>query len=102
MKRIIQITLTFIIVFAILTFSTAKIETPFDGHDTYGFPFTFHKVFSGMCDPCPPNPSATYYGWLVVDVLFAAIVAVALIIGFNKLKNLYKAGSYPSPNHITN
>jgi hypothetical protein len=70
-----------------LTISTAKIETPHDGEDTYGFPLTFFIRFSGMCDPCPPNPTETYYWKLLLDILFAAIIPILGWAIFTKVKN---------------
>jgi len=77
-------------VFVAITLSTSKIETPFDGDDTYGFPVTYFIRFSGMCDPCPPNPTETYYLKLLVDILFAAGIAAVGWIFFKKLKTVVK------------
>jgi hypothetical protein len=72
MKKIAAIAFWTVLVFIFLTWSTAKIETPIDGHDTYGFPLTFHTQFSGMCDPCPENPTKTNYWNLLLDIAIAA------------------------------
>jgi len=82
-----------IFLFVTITLSTAKIETPSDGNDTYGFPVTCFIRLSGMCEPCPPNPYLTeiYYWKLVVDILFAAsLVAIGWTI-FTKLKPVMKS-----------
>jgi hypothetical protein len=60
------------LIFIILTAATARIETPTDGEDTYGFPLTFHTRFSGMCNPCPKYPTETNYWNLLVDIAVAA------------------------------
>ena len=55
-----------------------KIEQPFDGHNTYGYPYTFHKVYSLECGPCPENPSETNFLYLLTDIGFALLIAVVL------------------------
>jgi len=85
-KKLLSICLWSLLVFATLTLTTAKIETPFDGHDTYGFPFTFFIRFSGMCDPCPPNPTETKIGYLLIDILFSIIVGLLLWLIVKKVK----------------
>ncbi|MBO6514970.1 MAG: hypothetical protein JJ975_00280 [Bacteroidia bacterium] len=74
-------------VFVVITYATSKIETPFDGDDTYGFPFTFYIVYSGMCDPCPDEPTQFYGFKLWIDILFSAILAVAGLIGQRWLRH---------------
>ncbi|MCB0476448.1 MAG: hypothetical protein KDC69_12280, partial [Flavobacteriaceae bacterium] len=63
-----------------------KIQTPFDGNDTYGFPFTFHVKWSGMCYDCPENPTETYFGYLLADLIFPGIIAVGIHSLIKKLK----------------
>jgi len=65
-----------------------KIETHFDGNDTYGFPFTFHIKLSGMCDPCPENPTETYFGYLIIDIIFALIIALGIDFTIKKIKKI--------------
>ena len=77
-----------VVIFLILTFSTAEVETPFDGDDTYGFPLTFFIRFSGMCKPCPPNETETFYLKLLVDILFALLLAILVLAGFKKAKKV--------------
>ena len=86
MRKFLPLFVLTIIVFGILTISTAKIETPFDGNDTYGFPLTFFIRFSGMCSPCPPNPTETFYLKLVVDITVAFLFAVISLIAYAKLR----------------
>ncbi|MEZ4878217.1 MAG: hypothetical protein R2805_11785 [Flavobacterium sp.] len=64
-----------------------KIETPFDGNDTYGFPFTFHIKWSGMCFECPENPTKTYYGYLFIDFVIAFLISIGVWKLFSNLKN---------------
>ena len=87
MKTWIQILILTIITFTIITLVTMKIETPFDGNDTYGFPFTFHIKWSGMCFDCPENPTETYYGYLLIDFIISGIIGFGLLKLFKRLKN---------------
>ena len=89
MKKYLALFILTILVFGTVTFSTAKIETPFDGNDTYGFPMTFFIRFSGMCSPCPPNATETFYLKLLVDILFAIVTAVIILTVFKKAKNVF-------------
>ena len=88
MKNWIQILILTIIFFIIITLMTMKIETPFDGNDTYGFPFTFHIKWSGMCFECPENPTETYYGYLLIDFIIAGLISFGLWNLYNKRKRL--------------
>lgn len=88
MKNVIQILILTIIVFVVITFVTMKIETPFDGNDTYGFPFTFHKKWSGMCFECPENPTETYYGYFLIDLIIAGLISFGIWNLNNKRKRL--------------
>ncbi|WP_299782782.1 hypothetical protein [uncultured Formosa sp.] len=86
MKTVIQILILSIIIFVVITLVTMKIETPFDGNDTYGFPFTFHIKWSEMCFECPENPTETYYGYLFIDFLISGIIGFGLLKLFKQLK----------------
>jgi hypothetical protein len=92
MKSILKITILAFIIFSILVLVTKKIETPFDGHDTYGFPLTFHTTFSRMCNPCPTKMSYTNYWNLLADLGFAFISGFAIWKGIIFFKN--KMGKY--------
>jgi LPXTG-motif cell wall-anchored protein len=52
---------------------TAKIETPFDGNDTYGYPLTFHTKYGGKRDPKPVNSGFINYWNLLADIAFSLI-----------------------------
>lgn len=67
---------------------TMKIETPFDGNDTYGFPFTFHIKWSGMCFECHENPTETYYGYLLIDFIIVGLISFGVWSLYNKRKRL--------------
>ena len=88
MKNVIQILIITIIVFVVITLVTMKIETPFDGNDTYGFPYTFHIKWSGMCFECPENPTETYYGYLLIDFIIAGLISFGIWNLYNKQKRL--------------
>lgn len=96
MKRLLALCILTVIIFATLTISTAKVETPVDGNDTYGFPLTFFIRFSGMCLPCPPNPTETSYLKLLVDIAVAFLFAVicwTAYIRFGKTLQDKKSGT---------
>ena len=63
-----------------------KIETPFDGNDTYGFPFTFHKTLGGKRFPITENYYETHIGYLVMDFIFSGLLAFGILNLYKKLK----------------
>ncbi|MBI1307352.1 MAG: hypothetical protein GC181_12180 [Bacteroidetes bacterium] len=79
MKKVLTTFLVSIILFALITWFTMKIETPVDGEDTFGFPFIFHVNHSPMCSPCPDEMSETFYGKLILDILFCLAASFGLI-----------------------
>lgn len=83
-KLLIIIGLTALI-FGILTLTTAKYDSISDGNDTMGFPLTYFISFGGKRDFYPPDQ--TYYWKLLLDILFAAFVAVLGLTIFNKVKS---------------
>jgi hypothetical protein len=91
-KKLLIICALSIAIFIAMTISTAKLESAFDGNDTYGFPLTFFIRFSGMCEPCLPGaPESEIFYWrLLVDLLTAAIIPVLSWAIFNKVKNNLK------------
>tara|TARA_R100000005_G_C4986819_1_gene194934 strand:- start:623 stop:895 length:273 start_codon:yes stop_codon:yes gene_type:complete len=81
--------LTFLI-FILITLITMKIETPFDGNDTYGFPFTFHKTLGGRRFPIPENYYETHIWYLVIDFAFSGVLALGILNLCQKLKRRNK------------
>lgn len=73
-------------IFIFFTLLTMKIETVFDGPDTYGFPLTFHIKWSGECDPCPEKPTETYIGYLLIDLVLAGALAFGIQSLFSNRK----------------
>ena len=67
-----------------------KIETPVDGNDTYGFPFTFHIRWSGMCYTCPEEPTVTYFGYLLIDLILAGLLAFGILSFIKKINKRIK------------
>lgn len=86
MKKAILISIISLVVFTILSLTTAKWETMVDGNDTVGFPMTFYTKFSGMCFDCPPKPYKINYLNLTVDVLFAGLIGFVILTGIDKIK----------------
>ena len=89
MKIILTILLLTAICFISLTVFTAKIETPFDGNDTYGYPLTFHTEYGGKRDPRPVNSGATNYWNLVVDIGFSLIGGLIVSAGIYAMKKKF-------------
>jgi hypothetical protein len=87
MKKAILISLISLVVFTIISLSTAKWETVVDGNDSVGYPMTFYTKFSGMCFDCPPEPYKINYLKLTVDLLFAGFIGFATYSGIEKIKN---------------
>ena len=85
MKKILVICVSTILLLGGLTMFTAKIETPFDGNDTYGFPLTFYKVYGGKRDIISPNEFSIMK--LVIDVIIALSISVICVTLFIKLYN---------------
>ncbi len=86
MKKPIIISLISLVVFTILSLTTAKWETMVDGNDTVGYPMTFYTKFSGMCFDCPPEPYKINYLNLTVDLLLAGLIGLAIFVSIEKLK----------------
>jgi hypothetical protein len=64
-----------VIIFATITISTAKIETPSDGNDTYGFPLTFLEIYGGKRDYYPDNDfSFLTFGFDILTTLIITII----------------------------
>ena len=95
MKKVLLISMLSLATFVTATLATAKIETPFDGDDTYGYPFTFFVRFSGMCNRCPPNPTEIKFTALLIDLALAitagySIYLLAVKIYCSLRKNVFR------------
>ena len=86
MKKYLALCILTITVFGTLTISTAKIETPFDGNDTYGFPLTFLIRLSGKRFPNPENWTEIFYFKLLVDIAVAFLLAILIRTIYTKLR----------------
>jgi hypothetical protein len=86
MKNWIQILILTIILFIFFTLVTMKIETPFDGNDAYGFPFTFHIKWSGMCNKCPENETETNYLYFIIDFIIVGFISFGIWNFYQKIK----------------
>jgi len=91
MRKLLIILVLTGLIFGILTITTAKFESAFDGDDTIGFPLTYYHGFGyGERVVHPPIPGETYYWKLLLDILFAACMAVLSLFIFTKVKNRLK------------
>jgi hypothetical protein len=79
-----------VLVFAVLTITTAKSESAADGDDTMGFPLTWYINVGGKRDFYPPNSIEIYYWKLLLDILFAACIALLGLAIFAQVKNRLK------------
>jgi Na+-driven multidrug efflux pump len=77
-----------LLIFGILTVTTATLKGASDGDDTWGYPFTCFIRFSGNCAPCLPDPitSEIYFFPLLFDLLFAAIIPLLGWIIYTRVK----------------
>lgn len=90
MKRAVRISIFTVLLFAVVVLLTAKIETPFDGNDFYGYPLTFLTKYSGMIEGPPLSPRFSFLN-LVIDLLPVTALAVllewAIFAGIKKIKS---------------
>jgi ABC-type phosphate/phosphonate transport system permease subunit len=90
MRKLLIILVLTILIFGILTITTAKFESASDGNDTMGFPLTYFIGFGGKRFPYPPKPTETNYWKLLLDILFAAFIAILGLTIFINVKNTLK------------
>ena len=89
MKKYLVICILTIIIFGTLTILTAKIETSFDGDNTFGFPLTFLIRLGGKHFPIPESWTEISYYKLFVDIAIAFLFAIIVWTVYTKLrKNL--------------
>lgn len=88
MKKYLALCILTIIVFGILIISTAKIETPFDGNDTFGFPLTFLIRLGGKHFSNSENLTEIFYFKLLVDIAFAFLLAIIVLKVYTKFRNI--------------
>lgn len=88
MKRILSILGWTMLVFVVLTVLTAKIESPSDGNNTFGFPLTFFKEYGGKRSYLLPNEFSVWK--LLFDI--SCSVLMVLISGpiFKRLKTRFR------------
>ena len=85
MKKYLVICILTIIIFWTLTISTTKIEIPFDGNNTFGFPLTFLIRLGGKRFPNPENATEIFYYKLLVDIAVAFLIAIIVWTVYTKL-----------------
>lgn len=78
MKKYVAFCILSIVIFLILTVSTAKIDTPSDGNDSFGFPLTFFIRFGGKRLNQLTQLSEIFYLNLLIDVVVALIIATLI------------------------
>lgn len=98
MKKYVAIGILSVVIFSILTVSTAKIETPADGNDSFGFPGTFFIRFGGKGMNDLTKLSEIFYLNLLIDVVVALIIATLIRMVYVMLRK-YWAQHYGSCSH---
>lgn len=90
MKNILVICLLTVIIFTILTFSTASLQRQVDGNDTYGFPAAFYILYSEMVYPAPTE-KMTHFVFLnlVLDVAVSFVIAISISGIYHKVKKKF-------------
>lgn len=94
MKKYLILIILTLVIFGLLTFSTAQIETPADGDDKYGFPLTYYTKIGGMIYPAPSSESDLIrknYLFLLVDIGFAFFLSFLFLTIYKKFSNRKKS-----------
>lgn len=86
MKKYLTLCISTIIIFTTFTISTAKIATPADGNDTYGFPLTFFTKLGGKRFPKPIHSTEIFYFNLFIDIILALLLAIVIWVIYIKSK----------------
>ncbi|MFN3404773.1 MAG: hypothetical protein ACK40G_11795 [Cytophagaceae bacterium] len=94
MKHILLIFGWTILVFITLTIIFAKIEIPYDGNNTVGFPLIFYIQYSGMCDPCPPEMEYFYLWNFTLDFIFTGFISFVAYYLMLKIRSYFHQGEY--------
>lgn len=90
MKNILLISLFTVIIFIVLTFSTASLMRQVDGNDMYGFPVAFYILYSGMVYPTPTTEMTNFIFFnLILDIAVAFVIAIIIIAVFQKIKKKF-------------
>ena len=97
MKSIKRISILMVLLFAVVVILTAKIETPVDGNDVYGFPSTFLTIYGDRLAENGFKTSSFNFLHLIIDLFLVTIAAlviervIAAIIKKFKEKNATRA-----------
>lgn len=67
-----------IILFLVSSIATCSYNSPSDGNDTIGFPFTFYEYLGGKRDPEPQNRTVFNFSALLSDVLLLIVLSASL------------------------
>ena len=86
-KLYLFLSLLTVVIFGTLSVITAKVYTPSDGNDNYGFPYTFLIRPGGKRFPNPTNQAELSYTNLLIDLAFAFLLAVIIWVVYIRLKN---------------
>ncbi|SFC51689.1 hypothetical protein SAMN05216297_10197 [Flavobacterium phragmitis] len=86
MKKLIVLFLLTILIFTVLTFSTASLQMKVDGNDMYGFPASFYVLYGGMMTPSPTVEMTSFHFLnLVLDIAVAFILAVIVLMFYQRV-----------------
>lgn len=90
MKKFALICLLTVIIFVILTLSTASLQRKVDGNDIFGFPAAFYIRYGGMVSPAPTTEMTRFILLnLVLDIVAASIIAMLFFGIYPKIKKMF-------------
>lgn len=87
MRKLIKIIVLAILIFISVTWLTMEIETPFDGNDTYGWPFTFYTRLSVMTEPSSGGQVETSTEYFLIDFVVSGVLA---FVSFSLVQKLIR------------
>lgn len=82
LKKIVFIVVSTTVIFKYITITTAVLEGYVDGCDSYGYPFTYRTF-------CETRNTFSYIN-LVLDIAFAMLISIVLLVCLRSLFNLKK------------
>lgn len=90
MKRAFRTSIQIILLFAAVVILTAKIESPGDGNDVYGYPLIFLTKYGGKIVG-PLRTSEFNFSNLIIDlvpiIILAILLELAILTIVEKVKN---------------
>ncbi|POY34632.1 hypothetical protein C3K47_19280 [Solitalea longa] len=76
--KIIRLLIILIVLFLLTILALSTFNSPSDGNDSFGFPFTFYTYLGGKRSPEPLTRHDLNISMLVLDILILATVSFIL------------------------